>query len=830
MLKQFKQVFFKRGLYILILLVSASCSVNAQLKDKVDVIEAKYQEWLTGSKALDLSNEYLAFKYQKLQDLIKGAHKKYDAGNFKYDNRNQRTKVWQSILLPLATSYHTPGDSKNPNPDYHSPAVKEKILDLFNRVNQSGWNENQEVGWGNMETYEETGIIGAGGSYSNRLAAYAVSVFLMRNELQEADILDRELKTLDKTTEVAGPKFDRPVLWEVGGYNTDHVIAAMQSRLCYILSQPSGKEREAQMHYHMRLSNKALTIADGFADFIKSDFTPNHHKNVYISSYGIGGLQAAALLTYILNDTPYQLTDKSVSNISQAMLMARIYSNKYTYHRGVSGRANGFSNSIYLVPFYGLLASVDSPYQDELQGAFLRYWDPGYSGLKDELLTKVKATKGHYHPMGTIEIAINQLQKGGKAEKAPNGHWYFNYAGMSVHRQNEWAVLWKGIGKYLWDYEGPYKKNENIYGKYSGAGALTILNGGKPVTEEGSGMSSKGWDWRRVPGTTSLNEPYEKVPSKKDRQFSKNVFVGGVHVDENHGMSAMQYIDNRSSLKANKSVFYFDDYIVALGTGISSGNEQYEVHTTLFQTALKKKNQETYYNGDALKEETTITTKDNKEIVATDAVNNAFYMPNGINFCLERTKQTAPNISGKKEFSNNYISGRILHGLNPQNTSYEYYINVDGGKKGAIFLQKNASKLFKVVKKDDDAHIVSYTPNNVTAYALIAANKPTNHLINTTNVPCMAMTKEINNNTLEIAVMNPEVGKILNPFKYGDIKTRETWHAKPTVQAVTLTLKGKWDLASEANAKVVASSNKETKIQFDCIDGKRIKAVLQSSK
>ncbi len=801
---------------------------NAQATDKVARVVIKYEQWLLGSQKLDFSNEHVQFKYKRLLALIEKAHQRYDSGRLKYSNRNQRTKVWQNVLLPLATSYQTSGEPHNPNPDYHSPFVKRKIVDLFNKIHASGWNETQKIGWGNLADYEKTGIIGAGGSYSNRMVAYAVSVFLMRDVLKQEGLLERELKTLNYATEVVSPKFDRPILWEVNGFNTDHLIAAMQSRLCYILSLPAGKEREVQMNYHWRLSNKALKVADGFADFIKSDFTTNHHKNTYVSTYGNMGLQAASVLTYILNKTEYQLEKESATNVFKAMLAARIYSNKYSYHRGIAGRSGDFSKSINLAPFYALLATIESPYQKELQGAFLRYWDPSYSKFKSELLAKVKAGKGYYQTMGTLEIAINQLQQGGTAEKAPNGHWYFHHAGMSVHRQKEWAVLWKGIGKYLWDYEGPVGKHENIYGKYAGAGALTILNGGQPISEVGSGIAREGWDWRRIPGTTALNESYEKMPSKNDRQFSKNFFVGGVFIDENNGMSSMQYIANRSSLKAKKSVFYFDEYIVALGSAISSKNENYKVHTTLFQTALQQKNQTTFFNGEILTKETSLLVNQPKEITVIDAVNNAFYLPNGKNFILERSYQTAPDHTGLQTFSKHYVSGRILHGLNPKNASYEYYIHVDGGQTGVQSLQKNVSKLFKILKSDQDAHIVHYQPNKVTAYAIMNTHPIIGTLIRDANVPSMVMTQELNNNQLVVAVMNPELGKILKPFEYKDIATRETWHAKPTVQPVMITIQGQWKIVSGADAQVVESDQQQTKIQFNCVDGKRIKVILSA--
>lgn len=812
----------KSILGFLALIISFTSCLKAQ--DNVKAVELRFQQLLLGSSEIDYDNEYIALRYNSIIEQAEKAKALHDKGLKNLDERNGRTKAWKSVLLPLILSYHLSGPADNSNPNFQSADVEKIIIDIFNVVYESGWNQNQDLGYKTIG-YEETGIIGLGGSYGNRLGAYGASVFLAKDLLADAGILERELLTLDHATEVLGPNYDTPVFWEVSGLNTDMVVGLWQVRLCYVLSLPSGEEREKQMNYTRRVADKALTIADGFADFLKVDFTTNHHKNPYMSSYGNEGLQGAASMVYTLANTPYELKAQSVGNVAQALLAARIYTNKYDLHPGVSGRAGIYNKPVYLTTSMAEVASIDSKYSKELHGAFLRYWDPK-SKTFQSFTKKVEAAKGYHQTLGAMEIAVNQLNKGGVPEPAPNGHWYFNYAGMSVHRVGEWAAIWKGLGKYWWDYEGPAKKNENIYGKYLGAGALHILNGGDPVSAKKSGLFGKGWDWRKIPGTTALEEPIDEVVSKKDRIFASNTFAGGVAIDNDHGMSSMQYRDSRNSMEADKSFFYFGNYIVGLGSSIKSTEERYDMYTTVFQTALSDNSQATYLNGDKWFGELNKTLQQTAFSV-TDAAGNAYYSPNPGVFNIERQKQTMPDHTGLKSYSNDYVIGRFIHGQNPTDEHYEYYICVDGGKQGADMLSSQAGELFTIYQKDKNAHIVGYKPNNVVAYALMGANISTGQLIDQTDVPCMAMTKEFAEKEIEIVVMNPEKGLMENTFEYNDIASKETWHAKPIVQPVVLTIKGNWELISDEGAEILSASDELTKISFACLDGIGIKVRLK---
>lgn len=796
------------------------------VQDPIDTMMSKYHEWIIGSSSIDYSNTYVQTRYSSLLNKIESAENASIPSDL--STINARKDLWNNVLFPLAMSYNLQGPVSNPNPGYQSVATKNKIVAIFNALNEDGWNSNFLMDWKNLNTYPDTGIIGLGGTYGNITGSYAVSVFLCKDILISEGIYNREIATLDNATEAAGPAFEEPVLWEVGGLNTDFVAGLMLNRMAYVLSLPSGSQRNSEMLYFQRMLNKALTIADGFADFIKSDFTTNHHKGPYVSSYGAEGLRGASVMTYILSDSSYAADDTSISNLSRALLAARIYSNLYDYHEGVSGRAGDYDRFVKLVPAFAHAASIPSNYSDQLKGAFKRYWAPSHPRFMG-MIDDCSPSKGYVDSMGSVEMMANMAANNSiSPEATPNGHWYFNYAGMSVHRRDEWAVMWKGQGKYLWDYEGPGDKNENIYGKYGSAGALIILNNGNPPTRAASGMPKEGWDWRRIPGTTALNTSYSAMPTENDRDFPSNVYIGGIHIDDDNGMSAIEYRDRLSSLEANKSVFYFDNYVVALGSGIKS-NDNELVHTTLFQTALENVSSITYLNGVALSGINTSETFSNESVSLTDASENAYYVPNASNLTLERINQTAPDESGENTYSENYASARFIHGSNPSNGSYEYYIDINGGLEGATNLEANASNLFNVLQHNNEAHIVSYTPKNVTGYALMEANTNTGQFIKQTDTPCIVMVSKINDGNSEITVMNPEVGKLPNSFRYNDINSAAEWHAKPTIQPVVLTLEGIWDIDSGTGVEIVSSSNNETQIRFNCIDGRGIKVQLNNS-
>jgi chondroitin AC lyase len=117
---------------------------------------------------------------------------------------------------------------------------------------------------------------------------------------------------------------------------------------------------------------------------------------------------------------------------------------------------------------------------------------------------------------------------------------------------------------------------DNLRGSFLNDGVTLIQRTGKEYHN-----IEPVWNWRMLPGVTSdttIN------PEAKETWATANVsgFVGQVS-DGSCGISAMTY--NRLGVKANKSYFFIDGMMVALGSGIT-GNNPASLVTTVNQTHL----------------------------------------------------------------------------------------------------------------------------------------------------------------------------------------------------------------------------------------------------
>ena len=127
--------------------------------------------------------------------------------------------------------------------------------------------------------------------------------------------------------------------------------------------------------------------------------------------------------------------------------------------------------------------------------------------------------------------------------------------------------------------------DSNAKGWYTGNGMLNLYT---DDLERSEGVAKATIDWYRLPGATAV---YGK--SQASGRFNLNSFTGGV-TDGEYGVSGMDLSVQANSLKAKKSYFFFDDEIVALGSGISG---QGQIETTLENYMLQSGNRSYAVNG-----------------------------------------------------------------------------------------------------------------------------------------------------------------------------------------------------------------------------------------
>ncbi len=824
-------------------------ATRATASDELDQSRKKYMDWVIGPN-LDYEAAPVKQRYNALKSYISRAHRNYADYDYAnpgaaYDLNNstdydELKDIFQSVILPLSVSYHLAGPTSDPNPDFHNAEVLNKILNVFNYMHARGWKKGIVIPLKDGVTLDDD--INVYVPFSNsilmRSAGYAHSVLIMRDALKTAGLLARELETLDWTTRLLTPP-DQPWAFTHTGFNTDGVRTIAIHRLLYVLAQDAtDSTRVNNIQALVDFLENALSLANGWADMIKPDYLGYHHKIAYGSAYVPQALHCAALTAYLLQGTPFSLPEQTLENIKKSLLAHRLIANKYDIHDGVTGRfPDNLDGLAKHLPAYAYMALATEPIDTEMAAAFMRLWQPGYSSVQSKLFKQVKSTISYFHTMGSLDIMLQLAQQGIAAEPDPAGHWVKPYAAMSIHRRDDWMVAVKGYSKYMLSYE--QSDDENVYGRYFSYGFMKILSQGNPVNSEASGFIEDGWDWKRLPGVTAINVPLSQLKGDEphgDRKFTDQSFAGGVSLSGKHGVFAMKHFDvnSNSQMRANKSMFFFDNQIVCLGSNIINGSSFNQTETTLFQSHLASRT--TPNNVDA--QEITAFPYDyaadgSEAIWLTDPVGNGYYLPNREGVHVLRSTQESRDNGDKGTTRENFATAWIDHGKKLENAAYEYVVLVKSTPEEVQDFAQNASAQYTVLQRDSSAHIVRHEQLGLTGYALFQAHASleVEGDLQATDTPSLVMTKS-EPGKLTVSVCNPDFGWLAeDQFIVFDNLSKnnnlELLNTPSKVLPVQITLKGVWRLDSQAdNVRILESDSDKTVVQFDCFDAQSVEAQL----
>lgn len=277
--------------------------------------------------------------------------------------------------------------------------------------------------------------------------------------------------------------------------------------------------------------------------------------------------------------------------------------------------------------------------------------------------------------------------------------------------------------------------SENLQGYYMGDGATFLYQTGEEYRNIFPFL-----DWKKIPGTTTMQDN-KKLPVLTARGYRiKSDFVGGVS-DGQNGVAAMDY--NRNGLSARKSWFMFNDMIVCLGAGISS-SENLPVTTGINQV---------YYNG-----EIDSQMKDENAQIYDWLLHNGvgYYFPGG-----SKIKLTAQMEDGSWNWVASRYPGKIIHakifrlwlehGVNPKDKSYEYILvpNATRAKmtklenRKPFRIQNEINRQEVVSASGDVAGVVFYKSGKSEAFGGVEVNQP-----------CVLMLKK-QTNGMQLSVADP---------------------------------------------------------------------------
>ncbi|GAL82036.1 chondroitinase [Algibacter lectus] len=501
------------------------------------------------------------------------------------------------------------------------------------------------------------------------------------------------------------------------GNDADDAQGLIRPRLLSALIMKNSKEKVRDLrHYSSYLSNVSTAYAGALDEILKADGTVCRHAG-HTLGYGGRGAYGLISVAYLLADSPFNMKDQSVGRIKKAI---QTYFNCVFTPELKNPRA--FDNirfNPYTVPehFYNLpaLAALSgSNFDTELA----------------DLYTSLISLRKNPEPMDAYWTnKLNEVSTERKSFKQPKLQ-IMTYSSLGVKRnENKWMTTVRGHSKYVYPFEswGP------SYFAYS----LFIANGFLDVSywyDLGSsspkeGVWIDGYDWHRWPGVTSVRIPYDKMITNpgqiKDEGgeylFSDQPFVGGVSSKEGNGVFVFPFKGhdafNIQSFSGKKSYFFFDDYVVCLGSDIKSDITEYDVETTILQNEIKDnaplilstENISAFPYENSLSSTIPFWMVDNR--------NTGYYMPSvpkntTLNF--QRKEQTNPDAHGRKDVKGGkFTTVWFNHGKSPKDISYNYAIMADSdSKKMKAFAtaMKGSEKPYVIIQQNEKAHIVK-APN-----------------------------------------------------------------------------------------------------------------------
>ena len=264
------------------------------------------------------------------------------------------------------------------------------------------------------------------------------------------------------------------------------------------------------------------------------------------------------------------------------------------------------------------------------------------------------------------------------------------------------------------------------------------------------------WDWRKIPGTTVVQDP---TPLNFKNLAKKGLtdFAGGV-TDGKYGAAAFDFASVHDPLKAKKSWFFFDKEFVSLGAGIAS-ESAYPVATTLNQCLLHT---EVLVKSSAGTETLQTGRHQLKSVnwVLQDEVAYIFPSPAAVNISDTVASGNWRQINHQAwattdEVKENVFTLWLDHGRKPKGASYQYIV-VPGMKASEIETYNKKSDI-RIIANTPDLQAVQHRGLGITQIIFYKPGKikVSNDLTLTAESACIVMIQSNGKAIRKIAVSDP---------------------------------------------------------------------------
>ena len=627
--------------------------------------------------------------------------------------------------------------------------------------------------------------MGTNHHYGYQIRKIYTTAWLMRNEIYKHPHRDVYLSTLrfwaalQETRQPCSPGRDELL---------DSWHTLLMAKLISAMMFPDANRQEQALNGLSRWLSSSLRYTPGSIGGIKVDGTTFHHGGFY-PGYTTGVLATIGQFIAFTNGTDFELTEEARQHIKSAFIAMRNYCNFYEWGIGISGRH----------PFGGKMGSedIEAFANIALSGDLSGRGDAFDHGLAADYLRLIRN--------GDTPNARFFKKEGIQPAQAPQGFFVYNYGSAGIFRRADWMVTLKGYTTDVWGAE-IYAK-DNRYGRYQSYGSVQIMGKGNPVSRAGSGFVQEGWDWNRLPGTTTIHLPFELLDSplkgttmaRSEENFSGSSSLGGMN-----GMFAIKLMERdydnfTSDFVARKSVFCFDNRMICLGTGITNSNADYPTETTLFQTK---------FNGKEPK-------ADNDDYWLHDGYDNYYHVVDGT-VRSQVADQESRHEKTREKTAGKFSSAWIEHGKAPKDGTYEYMVLIQPSAAELDELQKTPA--YEVLQRDQMAHVVYDKKTGITGYATFEAYQPVNdQFIVSIPAETMVMYDKESDNRIRLSVCDPNLNLAEKTYT-----TKEP--SRPIRKKIVV--KGIWMLPSPQEGIQLEYEGNNTLLNVTCQHGQPVEMLL----
>ncbi|WP_051287061.1 polysaccharide lyase family 8 super-sandwich domain-containing protein [Paenibacillus taiwanensis] len=561
-------------------------------------------------------------------------------------------------IKTMATAYHT-GSSRF----YQDPQLRDAIIGALDWMYAKRYNErlsySSASSWWGFE-------IGAPQLLNDCL-------ILMYDELTD-QLIANFMRTIDKYCPNPTKRVQNSSVIETGGNLLDKALVVTVRG---VIGKNSAKITQGRDSIGSEFNY--VTSGDG----VYEDGSLVQHANIaYTAGYGAVWLSRTADITYLLNQSPWPVTDPRVANVYKWVsdtFEPVIYKGLYmdmVNGRGISRKDSGTARGT-IVALASLAEGAPSVVNDNIRSMVKEWvskdttWDDYYKGL----------------PISSVVLLKKVMNDTSVAPRGELSRSYmFNGMARVAHHRPNYTFGLSLFSDRISAFEMGNK--ENVKGWDTGLGMTYIYNEDLQQYRDGFWATVNSF---RLPGTTTDGSGEGKMPGEWAYYYNSKNHVGGATLDHLYSASGMDFSLTKvtgSDLSGKKSWFMFDDEIVALGADIrktSAATKQ--VETIVDNRKLNSSgNNALVLNGvqvpTALDYEADVNNVQWAHLAGNRAGSGAdmgYYFPNAPTLHVVREARTGAwydinNGQSKDQLTRNYASLSFEHGTHPQAANYEYVL------------------------------------------------------------------------------------------------------------------------------------------------------------